>query len=734
MKSCLLNLLMIISLSFITTSISLGSILLVPDDYQKIQEAIDAAVDGDTVLVGDGLYKGEGNTDIKFKGKAITVKSSDGSENCIIDGEDKYHGFVFANQEGKNSVLSGFTIQNSGQGYMDFDVNTAIYGAITCAKDSSPTIENCIIFNNRTGINNTGIYLNGSSPDIINCTISENQAQSWGGGIYCTENSSPLIQGCIISHNNANNGGGIYIDGSPTIVDSTISQNSNRDRVSYGAGIYIKKGSPNISNCVIDGNTGKNKGGGIYIHEADDVTISDSKITNNSLDYSTSVSGAGIFIYLKTKSVQLIDCIIDSNSASGDDSGAWGAGIYNHSSNIFFKGCIVSNNIAHSKNDSSIGGGIWSSGMTEIINCIITNNKATGYRYSSAGGIAGYNEIVIVSSTIADNISDGGSGLNIGSSTIAVIANSIIWDNELYIPSSSEDIAEISYSDIQDRHEGTGNFSLDPKFVGGNDYHLTVQSPCIDAGTFVASRGNTDIDGDVIPICNGFDVGADEYPGCGQHIGQPPVANAGTDITADSGDIVTLDGSESYDPEGGLISYTWEIIDGPSVELSDTNVMNPSFNCPENEYRPITFGLTVTDRDDMKGTDTVIVNMSYDNLEPEAELSCPERINEGEEITIDASNSYDTDGTIVSYSWETRIDRYQTEGEYTPVANEASSTLSFTAPMTDADPISVLYMLTVEDDGGKQDTKSCRMEVIDTDGSGSDSDGGGGCFIINLRY
>ena len=56
---------------------------------------IDAAVAGDTVLVADGTYTGEGNRDIDFKGKAITVKSENGATNCIVDREGVGRGFHF---------------------------------------------------------------------------------------------------------------------------------------------------------------------------------------------------------------------------------------------------------------------------------------------------------------------------------------------------------------------------------------------------------------------------------------------------------------------------------------------------------------------------------------------------------------------------------------------------------------------------------------------------------------
>ena len=87
-----------------------------PADFATIQAAIDDADDGDTVLVADGTYTGNGNRDIDFHGKGITVKSQNGPENCIIDcngtESDGHRGVYFHSEEDCDSALIGFTISN----------------------------------------------------------------------------------------------------------------------------------------------------------------------------------------------------------------------------------------------------------------------------------------------------------------------------------------------------------------------------------------------------------------------------------------------------------------------------------------------------------------------------------------------------------------------------------------------------------------------------------------------
>ena len=75
----------------------------VPSQYPTIQDGIDVAVNGDTVLVADGIYSGKGNKNLDFEGKAIIVQSENGSEETIIDCEGTGRGFYFHSGEHSSS-------------------------------------------------------------------------------------------------------------------------------------------------------------------------------------------------------------------------------------------------------------------------------------------------------------------------------------------------------------------------------------------------------------------------------------------------------------------------------------------------------------------------------------------------------------------------------------------------------------------------------------------------------
>ena len=226
------------------------------ETYTEIQPAIDAANDGDTIIVRVGTYTGEGNKNLDFGGKSLTLKSENGPQNCIIDCQGSGRGFYIY---GVAPVVDGFTIKN---GYVTEGGEPYGWGGGILVRNASPTITNCIITNNYNYERGGGIYLYYASPTITNCVIKGNQTWAYGGGIDGYR-STPTIINCMITGNKTlgygSKGGGIRLNyaGYPQIKNCTISGNvaAPYDYKGGGGGIFVKESRPIITNCVIWGNS-----------------------------------------------------------------------------------------------------------------------------------------------------------------------------------------------------------------------------------------------------------------------------------------------------------------------------------------------------------------------------------------------------------------------------------------------------------------------------------------------
>ncbi len=164
----------------------------VPSDLPTIQAAVNAAGNGDTILVAPGIYRGEGNRDIIIEGKSVVIIAEQAGSSTVIDCEgsenEPHRAFVIRNQASSNTIIEGFTIQG---GY-----NTS--GAAIYCTSASPTFKFCIFYGNQSTLSGGAIRCKNSSPSLINCTFVANAAQT-GGAIFGLASSSPYLENCIIA-------------------------------------------------------------------------------------------------------------------------------------------------------------------------------------------------------------------------------------------------------------------------------------------------------------------------------------------------------------------------------------------------------------------------------------------------------------------------------------------------------------------------------------------------------
>ncbi|MEN3330718.1 MAG: serine protease [Blastocatellia bacterium] len=254
----------------------------VPADYPTIQQAINASVNGDTVLVSPGTYV----ENINFLGKAITVTSEAGPQATIIDGNQLDAVVTFHSGESRSAVLKGFTIQNGNATGEGGGVNIVL---------SSPTVTNNLIINNLAETGGGGIGINFGSPliqnniikknrqtpaaiggsggggisvggfgsaQIIGNTISENAWSFGGGGMTLNASGPALVKNNLITDNEAFRGGGLYlINFSPAILVQNLIA---RNRADDGAGIYWSSPVDSIVNNTIVDNDGR-QGSGMHV-------------------------------------------------------------------------------------------------------------------------------------------------------------------------------------------------------------------------------------------------------------------------------------------------------------------------------------------------------------------------------------------------------------------------------------------------------------------------------------
>ena len=560
----------------------------------SIQDAIDAASDGDQVLVTNGVYQTGGEvvygalTNRVAVNKAVTVRSVNGPATTVIrgyqdtntiTGDDAVRCVYMTN----GAILSGFTLTNGATLYDQFEsLDDHLYsgGGVYC-ESLTAVVSNCIITScsasdtgggatggtlNHCILTNSSSFLGGGAGDntLNNCVLANNSA-FYGGGIY-----NSLADTCRFAGNSGNTGGGAYYC---TLTNCSLTANSapysggadtctlNNCTLTGNSASYAGAvGSSTVNNCALTGNTALLNGGG-----ADNCTLSNCTLAGNSAVNAGGGANAGTLNNCAltgnaagygggSEGSDLTQCSLIGNMATVNGGGADGGTLNN---------CLLNGNSA-----VSAGGGVNNGTLN---NCALAGNAA-GY----GGGAEG--------STLNNCTLTGNSAVTGGGADSCTLNNCIAFYNTAPGGNnySSSALNFCCTTPLPDN--GISNIIAEPQLTDAA--HIGSGSPCIGAGSTNYSMG-ADIDGD--PWSNPPSIGCDEYV-AGSSAGALSVAiqagftNAATGFAVNfTGMIVGHAGADSWNfGDGTLVSnqlsaaHSWSSAGTYPVVLTVYNDSNPA--------------------------------------------------------------------------------------------------------------------------------------------------------------
>ena len=438
----------------------------------NIQDAIDASVDGDTILAGDGLYQTGGRvvygalSNRVVLNKAVAVQSLNGTARSFIQGfEGAGSSSVRCAYLTNRASLVGFALTKGG---------TLVSGDLLKEQSGG------------------GAWCESTNAMLVNCLIESNTAAQFGGGVV-----SGTCSNCTIAFNFATSGGGAFngvLNGSTLVTNAALN----------GAGAC----SNILNNCTLMGNAAKGLGGGVYGSALNQCKVSWN--TNSGIGGGMDACLVANCFISNNVSMRdlgggasrsaLIDCLLVNNQANG------GGGVY--ASDL--TNCTLKGNLAL---DSVGGGGALQS---TLYNCTLTSNSATTGEGGCGYGCA-FNDCLI-SSNWAPSVSGSfGSSLinctvvghtNGFAAFLCTVRNSIVYYNSTNYYGGS-----LLSCCTEPLPSGFGNFTNDPRFLNLaiGDFRLQSNSPCINAGNNLFVTNSTDLDGNPRIRGGTVDIGGYEF-------------------------------------------------------------------------------------------------------------------------------------------------------------------------------------------------------------------------------
>lgn len=466
--------------------------LLVPSQYMTIQGAIDAAFDGDEIVVAPGTY----TENVRMTNVGVRLRSSGGDGVTTIDGALLDRTVTIESQNPDfPAALEGFTIRGGRVEFGD--------GGGLAIFDSDPLIADCVFLGNYSGSNGGAIGASGSAPRIERCAFRENEADDFGGAIsiFGPESGEPaLIRDCDFEDNEAGFGAGAALISAAgvTFEDCTFSGNTADGN---GGALDLFALDAAVRRCVFDGNNAFGSGGAIVFGES----------LFDASGRPAGAPGRGFIPFLLPLRLTVDGCVFTGNAASD-----YGGAISIISGSPFPA-------LGAARNSLFIGNRALNAAGGAIVLREQPINPFPDQRGSSEfifpirfdiGGCTIAQNFAPIGAGVAHiaKIPDGGPALELLS--VMRVSGSILWGNRalkdgvesvqllLDFPLDRVDRSCVEGLDLL---PGTGSIGDDPLFVnefgpdglrgsGDEDLRLGAGSPCVDSGDASGMPGDTATD------------------------------------------------------------------------------------------------------------------------------------------------------------------------------------------------------------------------------------------------
>ena len=433
--------------------------LFVPSmEYPTIQSALDAAQDGDEIVLLPGEFSGSGNQDLRMPAVAVILRGETGDPADVVlrgpghpeDGIVRAMNFTATSSS--DILVQDLTIRSfTGQD-----------GGAVSIIDSSPTFKNCVFLRNGTG-------------GVVECFV-----DAYGGAVYVSTSSSIFVD-CEFFGN--------FVRPMPC---------SGVTGDAFGGAVYASESHLAFESCLFErnrifGSDFDPARGGALFASGSTIELRDCVFRENSVSSGRAQGGA---VYCGPTLIS-IDSDYFGNLADGRfDGSATGGAI--HAAQATIIGGEISGSTAGLRFDSwrAQGGALFVRDL-QLINSTMANNQATGYIPEEALGGAIYinGSLLLSNSTLRGNLTNGTPQLLSGDPSLVEITNAIIRNGVDWF-SVSPSAVSLRYSNIEGGFPGEGNIDADPLFEGGT-FRLLSGSPSIDAGnTDLLPADTFDLDGD----------------------------------------------------------------------------------------------------------------------------------------------------------------------------------------------------------------------------------------------